>query len=299
MIGARAGRKLYLWQYFARYFDDFRRITTSLFRYEGISNQLAREIEKRLFYFGKVGLVHHDGKLTAVNVSTYQPDVYGRPEKFTFSFLNGATDPYQYKRDINGDGVLGVNTYDMVPTAPTVEQYALTCAHCDVSAVSYLVNTRIEEILKVTTENEAEKARSYFNSVYEGKMVELLDKLEDIEVDRNKRGAAGQARDILEIKDRAMKDFYNQFGVNRFEEKKERVVTDEVNANAGMLRLNLEDMYEQRLKMCEDIEAVFGLPVDVVPRVDIDGDMVFEAAAELQPEEEPVQEENGGDENVV
>ena len=282
MAGGKLGRKLNLWNYYRNYFNFFYQLTTNLFQYDGLPKQLAKEIEKRLFYFGRAGIVQHEGKLVAVNVCCNTPDVYGRPTKFSFSFVNGAPDP-TYSRDIGKNAVLGINTYEMLPTVLQVEHYALMVAHCDTSMVNYLVNSRIEEILKVETEKEAETARAYYNKVYTGDPSALVDKLEEIEINRN-TGGRTSGMDILEIKDRAIKDFYNMFGINRFEEKKERVVTDEVNANAGMLRLNLEDMLEQRENMCEDIEKLFGLPCSVSPLVDIDGDTALEGPAELTPE---------------
>lgn len=290
MAGGKSGRKLTLWNYYRNYFNFLYQLTTNLFQYEGIGKQLAREIEKRLFYFGRAGILQHNKELVAVYANTYEPDIYGRPKQFTFSFVNGEPDP-SFNRVINKDAVLGINTYEMLPTVLIVEHYALMLAHCDASLINYLVNSRIEEIIKVETENEAETARAYYNKVYNGESVALVDKLEDIELSRAGSKKSSGA-DILEIKDRAIKDFYNIFGINRFEEKKERVVTTEVNANAGMLRLNLEDMREQREHMCEDIETLFGLPCSVKPLVDIDGDTILEGAGEMEEQTE------GGTEDV-
>ena len=279
MRGDRIGRKLYLWNFFRSYFDKFYQLTTNLFSYEGIEKQLAREIERRLFYFGQAGVIMHEGKLAAVNVSTFEPDIYGRPEQFTFSFLNGAKDDKQYRRVINEDGILAINTYERRPTSLLAEHYALLIAHCDTSIQAYLVNTRIEDVLKAGTEKEAETARSYLNKVYNGEQAEILDKLEEIEVLR-RSGVGIKGAEYLDIKDPLLKDSYNTFGINRFEEKKERVVVDEVNANAGMLRLNLVEMLEMRENLCEDIYKLWGVDARVSPLVDIDGDSYIEGNAE-------------------
>ena len=219
MAGGKVGRKLYLWNYYRNYFNFFYQLTTNLFEYDGIGKQLAREIEKRLFYFGRAGIIQHNRQLVAVYANTFEPDIYGRPEKFTFSFVNGEPSANGYQRTINADSVLGINTYEMLPTVFLVEHYALMVAHCDASLINYLVNTRIEEILKVETEKDNETAKAYYSKVYNGESAALLDKLESIEISRNTSGKTSGA-DILEIKDRAIKDFYNMFGINRFEEKK-------------------------------------------------------------------------------
>lgn len=279
MRGDRIGRKLYLWNFYRTYFDKFYQLTTNLFAYEGIDKQLAREMERRLFYFGQSGVIMHNGKLAAVNVNTFEPDIYGRPEEFNFSFLNGATDPGNYRRKINVDGVLAINTYERKPTALLAEHYALLIAHCDTSIQSYLVNTRIEDVIKAGTQAEAETARGYLNKIYNGEQAEILDRLEEIELIR-RSGAGTKGAEYLEIKDALLKDFYNTFGINRFEEKKERVVVDEVNANAGMLRLNLVEMYEMREQACEDLYNLWGIDARVYPLVDIDGDNSVERGNE-------------------
>ncbi len=295
MVGAAAGRKLKVWDYFRNYFEFMYQLTTNLFEYDGIPKQLALEIERRLFFFGRAGVVNHKGKLTAVNVNTHTPDVYGRPTQFNFSFLNADTAEGGYNRIIGENGVLAINSYDMYPTALIVEHYALIAAHCDASTVNYLVNTRVEDVFKAVTQSEAEKVREYQNKIYNGETSVILDKLEEIEVSRTSKASSGAGRDIIELKERYLKDFYNMFGISRTEEKKERMVVGEVNQNGGMLRLNLQDMLDMREQLCKDLEEVFGLPCSVEPLVDIDGDTYMEGPEEMAPEE-PAQE--GGKEDV-
>jgi len=279
MRGDKVGRKLYLWQFFRDYFSQFYQITTNLFNYKGLDKQLVREIERRLFYFGISGVVLHDGKLVAANACPLDPDIYGRPTAFTFTFINGAPDSNGYRRRINEDGVLALNSYEMVPTCLLVEHFALLIAHCDTSVQSYLVNTRIEDVIKAGTEKEAEQARAYLNKIYNGEQAAILDKLEEIEVIRHS-GTNSTGREYLEIKDAYLRDFYNIFGVNKIDEKKERMVVPEVNANSSMLRLNLEEMLDMRKKLCDDIYDLWGINCSVEPRVDIDGDSKMEGGKE-------------------
>lgn len=277
--GEKTGRKLYLWQFFRDYFSAFYQITTNLFNYEGLDAQLVKEIERRLFYFGIAGVIDHDGKLAAVNANPFEPDIYGRPMEYTFTFLNGAPDPLNYRRKIGVDGVLALNSYEMMPTCLVAEHYALLVAHCDTSVQSFLVNTRIEDVIKASTEKEAETARAYLNKIYNGEQAAILDKLEEIEVLR-RTGSPTRGADYLAIKEAYLRDFYNLFGVSRIEEKKERMVVDEVNANKGMLKLNVLDMLEMREKLCADIYNLWGIDCSVSPRVDLDGDNEPEGGAE-------------------
>lgn len=285
MTGGKAGRKLKLWNYFTTYFTFFYQLSTNLFKYYGLEDQLVKEIERRLFYFGRAGVILHDKKLVAVNANTFEPDIYGRPERFTFSFMNGAKDTGRagdqrpYTRTINEDGVLGINTYEMLPTSQVAEHFAFLVAHADTTSASTMINFRPGDILKAASESEAEKARAYLNKIYVGEQGVIVDQLEDMEIIRQ-TSVSLRSSEVMEMRDRYLRDFFNIIGVNRFEEKKERVVVDEVNANEPMLKLDIKDMYDMRLKMCADIGRVFNVDCLVEPVVDLDGDNYIEGSGE-------------------
>lgn len=284
ITGGMNGRKLKLWNYFRSYFSFFYQLATNLFKYDGLDYKLVKEIERRLFYFGKVGVILHDKRLAAVNANTYEPDIYGRPTAFTFSFMNGDKDDYNFNRYINIDGVLGINTYEMLPTSLIAEHYAFLAAHADTTIAASLVNMRVTDVFKAGTQSHAERAKAFINGVYNGDQQIIIDADEDIEINRPTSSGAGlSARETLEVRDRYLRDFFNIIGVNRFEEKKERVVVDEVNANEPMLKLDIADMLEMRREMCRNIKRVFGIECYVVPVVDVDGDGIME----------------GGDENAI
>lgn len=56
--------------------------------------------------------------------------------------------------------------------------------------------------------------------------------------------------------------------------KRERLVVDEVNANNDFILVNIDHMYEERKKACEEINKMFGLNITVEKReVDINGEL--------------------------
>ena len=279
LLGKKSGRKLKVWNFQAVYFSFFYQLATNMFKYEGLDYRLQKEIERRLFYFGRVGIINHEGKLAAVDVNTFDFDIYGRPEKFTFCFKNGDKDNKKYTRIIDVNGAFGTNTYEMMPTALVAEMFAFVIAHADTSITNDLINMRMTDIIKASTENEAEQARAYLRKVYDGEQGVIVDKTEDMEIIRP-TSAHVSMLDALETRDRYIRDFFNIIGVNRFEEKKERVVVDEVNANEPMLKLDVKDMYESRVEMCKSIEKVFDVKCSVIPVVDIDGDNILEGGNE-------------------
>ena len=79
-------------------------------------------------------------------------------------------------------------------------------------------------------------------------------------------------KDLLDAKERTLKGYYELFGIRKQNEKRERMITDEVQANEELLHFNLKDMMESRKELCRNIKNVFGVDCSVVSHVDIDAD---------------------------
>ena len=285
LLGGFCGRKLDVWDYFRNYFFRFKDIATNIFEYDGITKELAIEIEERLFYFGRCGIIK-DGDLFAVDVNPYGQNRYGKPTGFNFAFKNGDVTASGNNARINIDGVYALNTYDNFPTALIAEQYAFQLAHTDTSIVTELINSRMMDILIAPNNSSAECATQYQNDIYKGKLSFIKDKTEDIEIDRNSKGVS-HLRDYIDTKDRFMKDVYETFGIKRLAEKRERMITGEVESTNDLMFLNLKEMLDCRKRMCDDLNKVFGINAKVSSHIDLDGD------GEINNEFE-----KGGNENV-
>ncbi len=285
LAGIIAGRKLELWDYSRVWFHYFYSLATNLFSYDGLSDDLQKQIEKRLLYYGVCGIIVKDGDLIAVNANGNGENIYSEPTAFTFSFGNGDGDKKQYSRKINIDGVFARNTFDYYPTFYDVEKMAFTMAHIDASIVCETINTRFTDVMKAGNEKSAESARTFYNALYNGKLSVIMDKPEELEIDRQTRTTTN-LKELLDTKERTLKEFYELFGINKQNEKRERMITDEVQANEELLHFNLKDMLEARKEMCANIERVFGVRCSVVSHVDIDGDGTKENENEMKGEKE-------------
>ena len=290
------GREMQLWDIFRNYFEQFRSIGEYVFSYEGIEKDLARQIEKRLFMYGRCGLVLKDGVLTAVNANPNGEDKYDDPTSFTFNYGGGLPDDSKTpeERVIGKDGVLGRNTFTFYPTAMIAEQYALMLAHTDISIICELVNGRFMDVLKAENNKAAESARKFSKDLYMGKLSFIEDKTGEIEVDRTS-ARNSHMREYLDTKNQILSEFYSIFGINKTIEKKERMISDEVNSSAKLLNFNLKDMLEMRKKMCDDIGLVFGVNVSVKSHIDIDADGNFENESEMDATND---QEKGVSDNV-
>ena len=282
MSGAALGRQINVWDIFRNYFEHFTAMGMNLFSYEVeegyMPERFFKQLEKRLFFFGHAGIVERNSELVAVSASGFGEDEYDEPLKFNFNFGGGILDKFKTpnERTINQTGVYVKNTFTGYPTAMAAEQYALMIAHCDMSIIAELVNSRFMDVLKASNNQSAEAAGKFYKDLYMGKLSFISDKTEELEVDRAARGVA-RLKDYTDTKASLLKEFYALFGINKTNEKRERMITDEVKDNQTLLQFNVKDMLDQREKMCEDIGNVFSIKVSVKCHVDLDADGTPEA----------------------
>ena len=282
MTGAALGRQLNVWDIFRNYFEHFTAMGMNLFSYEAeagyVPDRFFKQLEKRLFFYGRAGVVERNSELVTVSASGFGEDVYDEPTQFSFVYGGGLPDPATTpnRRVINETGVYCKNTFTGYPTAMVAEQYALMIAHCDMSIIAELVNSRFMDVLKASNNQSAEAAGKFYKDLYSGKLSFISDKTEELEVDRSARGVA-RLSDYIDTKASLLKEFYALFGINKTNEKRERMITDEVKDNQQLLQFNVKDMLDQREKMCDDIRNVFGIDVSVKCHIDLDANGTPEA----------------------
>ena len=281
MAGQACGRRLNVWDMFQNYFQHFSAMGMNLFSYDvrdyaglDIPERFFKQLEKRLFFFGRAGIVTREKELTAVSAAPFGQDVYDEPTDFNFVFGGGLSDPgagTPFERSVEGTGVYCKNTFMSYPTAMIAEQYALMIAHCDMSIVAELVNSRFMDVLKASNNKSAESARIFYKDLYDGKLSHITDVTEELEIDRAGRGVS-RLKDYMDTKAGLMKEFYAMFGINKTNEKRERMITDEVKDHQELLQFNVKDMLDEREKMCKEIADVFECDIRVTCHVDIDAD---------------------------
>ena len=299
VLGGRSlGRELNVWDIFRNYFEHFTAMGMNLFAYEvnnynglDIPERFFKQLEKRFFFFGRAGIVTRENELVAVDASGFGEDVYNEPTQFNFVFGGGLADPASTPeiRDIEVDGVYAKNTFTAYPTAMSAEQYALMIAHCDMSIIAELVNSRFMDLLKAGNNKSAEAASKFHKDLYSGKLSYIYDATEELEVDRT-TNRVSKLRDYIDTKSSLLKEFYALYGINKTNEKRERMITDEVKDNQELMQFNVKDMLDQREKMCKEIWDVFGADITVKCHVDLDADGTPEA------EEAPREDETAGGE---
>ena len=146
-------------------------------------------------------------------------------------------------------------------------------AHAEVTLITSFINNRDTVAWTAISDKMAETAREYRAKMYEGKIDVCVDKgfstLEMRNLSTDKRQSYTE---LYDVRNNILNSYLELIGVRRANEKRERLITNEVSANNSLLKLNLRDMFDCRKKGMDEVYRLFGVRGEVVCNVDIDGD---------------------------
>ena len=228
-----------------------------------------KEIEVRLILFGRCGFNKVDGEYIPVDIG-----MYGLTNFYDeYTSYNWTTPLHNGKCTINKDGVVINNCQLRTPTYSIIEHYSLLLAHAEVSFINALVNGRATNNIIANTEQVAKSVRAYYDKLYNGQLDTIVDKtFEGVEVVPSDTTSIRDVKNLFDTLQNILSMFYESIGVKKSMDKKERLITDEVASDNGLLKLNISDMFNERKKAVETINNLFGLNIEVVCNVDLDGD---------------------------
>jgi hypothetical protein len=247
----------------------------NLFLYEDLPETLpAWEIEKNLIIKGNGCVVKKNGNLyIPFEGSVYGYDVYRIPNKFTFG--NPVIGGGFGLEDRKNCAILWNTDIDKtIPNNsilwPTIQRYARMLADLE----STFTNSMIYDRAGLLAQAQNEKAAQAYDRII--KKLEVGDvntvsnatlKLESIQSFNFKPN--NQYTQYCETRDYLINCFFNSIGLQTLEEKKERMVVDEVEnpADADILKNNIDIMYKCRLENVEKINKVFGTNIKVYKNV--------------------------------
>lgn len=262
-------------------------IARSLFKWNNLPNGLDEKwIERYLFNDGSC-IFYHDPELGFMVAGTGyngQLNVYNEPTR-----LLPIAPHYVYTGEQlmnNKNAVIIRNNDDMVPTAPTIQLYAMKIANIDRTIDTNVIAQKMPLIIKCSNKQLA-TLKQVIRQRDDNEVAIFGDKNLDTDEIKILNTEAPIVFDKLEIQKHMV---YNEcmtfLGVNNANmDKRERVVTDEVSANDQQVKANEDVMLKARQRACDLINDIFGAQlkdkVTVERRRLSDTDMY-----ELDPDEE-------------
>ena len=242
-----------------------------LFVWDGAGDIMPKEMETRILIAGHCGVINFfDGvteELTAMFGSFYGVSKYFDEKPF----YNLRCPIWAGSGRIGYDTCIIENTSLKNPCLPMVQRYAYMLAHTEVSLVKALINLRDSGGVPVATSSK-QKAdiEDYQQKLYNGEDGVVIDfGALGVEFAGTDRHTNQSILDIMEVRQKLLKNFYSDIGIRASFDKRSNTVVNEVEADTTMLLFNITDMLEARKRSADRVNKMFGVnwSVDVSPEI--------------------------------
>lgn len=256
----------YTWR---QYFDRLMQLSMVMFKYDNLPNTInARFLEKTLFNRGNCLFFEDEvmGYLTLPSANLGKFDVYDIPRMRRAYAVNG------YNKELTiDDSVIIYNNYLRTNSRLDVEMFAKKLYNID-RAIDTNANAQKTPILLLCDENER---LSYLNlyKEYDGnapviKGTKGLD-LQGFQV--LKTDAPYVADKLYDLKTQIWNEALTYLGITNVSfQKKERMISDEVDRMLGGTYANRYSRLLARQEACDKINDMFGLNISVSYRDDVE-----------------------------
>lgn len=255
---------------FVDYLERFKKIALSMFEWVNLPRSMnARYIELSLYYNGQACLLKDEnvGFINTRCCSNGNINIYGLPTS-----LNCYSYGYQTNRKLysglnpnNNDefdeAILIMNNWERIPTAPTLELFALRLyeaertADVNIKAQKTPVIVVVDETQRVTMENLYNQYNGNQPFIFGDKKQLNVDSLRVLDTK-----APFVADKLIDYKKEIWNEALTFLGINNIMlEKKERLVTDEANSNNELINLNLQSYLAPRQQACKEFNEKFKL----------------------------------------
>ena len=258
---------------FTDYFYRLTLIALSIFKWENLPNGInERWIEKYLFDIGEC--MFFKDQILGFRVSKSIDkgiNIYGEPIDLEPE-STGLTEPKTYKNGI--DAVLIKNNDLSIPTLPTLQLYAYRLA--DLTRTQDVnITAQKTPILIITSDRQKLTMKNVFNQWSGNEPVIYGDKEMNIDGVKVLKTDAPIVFDKIQIqKHQLWNEVMTFLGVNNAnQDKKERLVDDEVQANNEQVKICLDVMLKARQSACSEINRIFGTNIKVSARIGVESNI--------------------------
>lgn len=251
------------------YFNRAMLMLTAMFKWKGLPEKIpSRFIEKCLFDYGVCAFVNDENLGQIVTKCTQSSDLNLYDESVAWKcYSNNGYNEIFEDEEIN---IIRNNAY-CIPTQFLLHHHLRRIFDLERTIDKNLWYQRNLGVLKstedarLTLENIMKDYDENKYIVFGSKKLDLMNSLEMLKFDIPYVGL--QLEQHKEIK---WNDFLNMFGINTVNtQKKERLISDEANANNQMIEINVDVMLEQRQEAAEEINKRYGLNITVEMRHNI------------------------------
>lgn len=268
-------------QTYLDYKHRLKKIATSIFEWQNLPESMDSEyIEYCLYALGSCAFLHTPeyGFINTKCAINGNLNLYGLPTALNcYSYGSVQYNRNVYyggdSKDINSECILVKNTQDRngLPTVATLELFAYRLYQAERTADVNVQNAKRSRLI-LTSENQRLTMENLFRQ-YDSNIPYIFGDsenfkngtIESIDISSDFIGS-----DIMKYKKEIWNEALTFLGVDNFSEKKERLVTEEIDTNNEVINLNLMSFLAPRQKACELFNKKYGANIDVKVRSDLD-----------------------------
>ena len=249
------------------YLERMKKICLSMFEWENLPPSMdARYIEMCLFYQGQAALLYHSdyGYINTMAADGGYINIYGLPTEINCYSYRFNERRSLYTEDIGEEKdkecILVMNNYERYPTTSSICLFAYRLASAQRTADVNISSNRFPVLL--TTDQKQYYTLKKMYEEYDGNTPAIFadknlitpDALKALKTD-----APFLCNDIMEYKREIWNEFLTTMGIQNLSEKRERLITGEVDSNNELLNLNLQALLVPRKRACEQFNEKYGL----------------------------------------
>ena len=281
------------------YLERFKKIAMSIFEWENLPDSMdARYLEKCLYYTGCAALLYLEpyGFINTKATSGSQLNLYGLPTDihcYSYGVINerrraynglAAPDPNKDK-----EAILVMNSWEMIPTANTIELFALRLYEaersCDIN-----IKAQKTPYIVMTNDSQRHSMVNAYNQVDQHAAVIFGEKdhFDPNNIKALSTTAPFVADKIMDYKKEIWNEALTFLGVNNLSEKRERLISSETNTNNELINLNLMSYLKPRELAAKQFNEKFGLTgtdKEIKVKVRSDLDNIIKRAASVVTEQ--------------
>ena len=258
------------------YLERLKKVALSVFEWVNLPPSMnARWLERSLYYMGQAALLK-DKKYGFINTNCSSAgyiNIYGLPTKlncYAFEYqamrtlytgLNPMLNEKQKDKKEVEECILVQNNWESVPTCSTIELFAYRLYQAEQTAFTNIMAQRTPVMILVD-EKQRLLMENLYNQ-YNGNQPFIFgdkDQLSGVDIKAIRTDAPFIADKIISYKKEIWNEALSFLGINNINvEKKERLITDEADANNELINMNLQSYLAPRQEACRQFNEKFGL----------------------------------------
>lgn len=263
------------------YLERLKKIAISLFEWKNLPDSMdARFLEFCLYYTGQAALLQNEAGVlintkacTAGDINIYELPTsincysvgYNKIKKVYDGFVAEGVNPEDYAVHV-------LNNLNRCATAYTIELFAYRLYLAQRTADINISVNKMPFII-TTDENQRLTMENLYNQIDANKPAIFGDKDAISNLKQSVQVLPTNppfiADKLIDYKKQIFNEALEFLGINYLSEKKERLISNEVNSNNELINLNLQSYLIPRQKAAEQFNKLFGTNVEVKVRSDL------------------------------